>query len=313
MQAFTAWCNGEWVPRQDIGIALDDYGFLQGAIVVDRLRTICLRPLHLEDHVRRFLLSSQATGIHAGEFSDLCAVIEECIERNTDFHEGVDFSVVMLATPGLQPDNASAATRIIHTAAIDWPKLAAWYQSGQQLLIADPRNVPPECWSPKIKTRSRLHYYLADRQAAQIGANVGSVLQDLDGHLTDTSVANLLIAEGETLVCPPLDSIFNGVGLKTTIKLAEQSGIAISYRPISLQTACGASEILLCGGAGLFWPSSHLLMFGADKPSIETLVQFRQPTRGPIYQKLQTAWQSELGHDYVRQAVRQSKSLTDNN
>ena len=42
------------------------------------------------------------------------------------------------------------------------------YTTGQHLVTPSVRHLPPECLDPKIKARSRMHWYLADEQARWI-------------------------------------------------------------------------------------------------------------------------------------------------
>ncbi len=101
-------------------------------------------------------------------------------------HAAPDFGIVILLTPGLirrQPIG-SAPTVIIHTVDLNWTQLAHWYQHGQPLVVSPNRTVPVECWSPHMKTRSRMHYFLADQHAlASQMPHAGAIMLSLDGML----------------------------------------------------------------------------------------------------------------------------------
>ncbi|MCR9296515.1 MAG: aminotransferase class IV [bacterium] len=336
MQPLSAWYNGAWEPMDRIGIRLDDVGFLQGATIVDRLRTVQHQALHVGQHLARFQHSCESIGLMPPKHSLLVSLVQECVQRNSDCFADRDFAVVMLATPGPRHLAMSAATIsgssefhgtcIVHPAPLPWSRMSACYQQGQPILLAETRNVPAACWSPLIKTRSRLHYYLADCQASQIGGQAAAVLLDLDGNLTETSTANFLLVEDGGLVCPPLDTVLNGVGLLETLRLASELGIKVSYEPVCPSRASQANEFLLCGGSGLIWPASELIAAKAgncgsesrsDKLQIvalpaaendalqgdfETLARFETPASGIVYRQLLSAWQRELKFDFVEQA-----------
>ncbi|MCA9132369.1 MAG: aminotransferase class IV [Planctomycetales bacterium] len=294
-----AWTSAGWGPLSAAGLALDDIGLLQGLLIVDRLRTLRSQPLDGPQHVARFRRNCQAVGIELPADLDLQQRMEQCANLNRHAFAPCDFSIVTLATPGRTAAPVPQPTVIVHATPIAWEHLAAWYREGQPLVVAENRNVPSVCWSPTIKTRARLQYYLAERQAALAidrGAAEGhppsgTVLLDLQNQLTETSAANLLIVEGDKqLVSPPLDSILNGISLARTVQLARNAGMTVRFEPIPLARAQAASELLLCGSSGCLWAASRLGELPLGGPA------------GPIFSRLSQLWSEELGLDYIRQA-----------
>ena len=287
-----AWTTDGWVPRRLATIALDDVGFLQGAIVVDRLRTCRSVPLDIAAHVSRFESGCRELGIRLSGDIAISSIIEQCASRNVGHYLGQELAVVLIATPGCISGGADQPTLIVHSAPIDWKRLSDWYASGQELLIAEPRNVPKACWSPSIKTRSRLQYYLADSRLSRLpGTSSGALLLDLAGNITETSVANVLVVENDTLVSPQLDSILHGVSLQRTLRLAADAGMVVRFEDISLNRARAADAILLCGSTGCLWPASRV-----DDRVFDT------PTQGAVFQTLRERWVADIGLDYVAQA-----------
>jgi branched-subunit amino acid aminotransferase/4-amino-4-deoxychorismate lyase len=183
-------------------------------------------------------------------------------------------------------------TLIVHPAEIDWRKLNHWYTWGQELCIAQSRNVPPQCWSPSIKTRARLQYYLADQAARRAaGEFSGAVLLDLQGNVTETSAANLILVEGHKLISPPLDSILYGISLQRTLRLGSQAGWQVNFEAISPARAEQADEILLCGSTGCLWPAARI---GGRV--------FEASPRGSAFQALAGLWRQDVQLDFIQQA-----------
>lgn len=292
-----AWFADQWISKSQVHLGLDDWGFLQGAVVVDRLRTLAHLPLDVEPHVARFLEGCRGLGIRLPQTeSSLAGIVNECAIRNRQVYQERDFCIVLLATPGSSQSADDSSTLIVHTSPIAWSQLAKWYVEGQTLVVAEPRNIPAECWSPHIKTRARLQYYLADRQVQQTEPAAGAVLLDLAGNLTETSIANLLIVENDIVVSPPLESILIGISLKRTLRLLEDQGIAVSFSSVSSERASRATEILLCGTSGCLWPAAGLRTASGMR-------HFPQPPALEMYQRLHRAWTADLGFDYVSQAL----------
>ena len=48
------------------------------------------------------------------------------------------------------------------------------------------RHVPPQCYDPKVKYRSRMHFDLADLEALESIRNAAGLLPDLAGNVTET-------------------------------------------------------------------------------------------------------------------------------
>lgn len=286
--------NHRWRPSADVSLSLEDVGSLQGATLVERLRTIAGQPLDVDDHLSRLMRSAEELSIQWPRYltADL---VRQCANQNRPVHSAPDFGIVILLTPGLvrRKPLGSAPTVIIHSVDLHWPQFAHWYQYGQPLVIAANCNVPDKCWSPHIKTRSRMHYFLADRQASTSGLpHAGAVMLSVDGFVTESSVANLMLISGGQLVSPPIESVLHGLSLRRTIRLAEKCGIAVRFEPITLQAAQQGDGILLTGSSGCLWPASQL----GD-------AVYANPTANPIYQQLHRAWVDELGLDYACQAI----------
>ena len=285
-----AWKNGQWLPLSEVHLALDDWGVLQGATIVDRLRTIDSRPLDVPLHLQRLRANCKTLGIETPELDQLDDVIVECAHHNQSRLADRDFSIVVLVTPG-RTSAPKSPTIIVHVQPLNWAAIKYWYQNGQPLVIASNRNVPQACWSPKLKTRSRLQYYLADQQAYQsTGPYSGAILLDTDGFVTETSAANILVVDqAGNLCCPHEESILGGVSLIRTLRLAEASGRKIIRAPISLDMIASASEVILTGTSACIWPASQV----GD-------VRFSDPIKRPAYGQLLDMWIESVGMDFRR-------------
>lgn len=294
MDQRVAFHNGVWGPLDDANLALDDWGFVQGATLVERLRTVNGVPLDVEEHLERLRKNADVLGIQWPRALDR-ALVEQTIERNSAAHAAPDVAVVILLTPGRASRGPAGKhpTLILHTGDLHWPSLAHWYSQGQALVTAGNRNVPAACWSTNLKTRSRLHYFLADQEAAASGIPfAGAAMLSVDGYLTESSVANLLVVDKTGLVSPPIDSVLHGVSLRRTLRLAERVRIPVRFAHISREMAHGARGIILTGSSGCVWPASQL-----DD------VRFRDPIHEANYALLRDAWIEDIGLDYISQAV----------
>lgn len=261
------------------------------------MRTCNSAPLDASEHIGRLLDGCTQIGIQLPQELNLVALATECARRNVAAYRREDFSIVVLVTPGTEPDGSNP-TVILHTSPIAWDALATWYQNGQSLRISTNQNVSASCWSPQLKTRSRMHYFLADQYAiSSMGPFSSSILPNARGNLTETSSANFVIIESGSIICPPMDEILHGVSLARTIRLATKMKMKVCFESISAQRAMEADELLLCGSTGCIWPASQL----EER-------EFTDCANGAAFGALRELWTEDIGLDFVSQAIRNSNS-----
>ena len=161
-----AYFKGQWVPAADLQIPFTDLGFLQGVTVVERLRTFLHQPFRLEAHLQRLRRSLEIVGWDVDPIMDqLEAAMGQLLPRNRALlRDGDDWSMVVLATPGPSA-SASKPTLCVHGGPLPFKDWARLYHEGAAVVLPGVRQVPANCWPSELKCRSRMHYYLADRQA----------------------------------------------------------------------------------------------------------------------------------------------------
>jgi branched-chain amino acid aminotransferase len=290
-QASWAYRNGQWSPLRELSWSVTDIGTVQGAMLVERLRTIGGRLFSVEEHLQRLQAGASALNIPWNDLTpQLETVCDELLKRNEHLlREETDVGLVILVSPGdsgIDRRSKLVPTVMAHLQPLPFSQLADWYRHGSRLRLSSVRNVPAECWSPQIKTRSRLQYYLADQQAPGEIA----VLLNSRGLVTETSVANLLIVQGDgQLKSPPLDDILHGVSLAKVIALASSLNRTTLFEPMSPDELFQAKEILLTGTTGCLWSAVTVngQPIAAGKP-------------GPVCRQLQQAWQKSTGYEFVR-------------
>src|SRR2546429_9604409 len=97
-------------------------------------------------------------------------------------------------------------------------------RDGAHLVTPSVRHVPPQCYDPKMKYRSRMHYYLADQEARLVDPDALALLLDLDGNITETSGANFQIVEDGRIISPTTRNTLPGVSRAMVIELAGNLG-----------------------------------------------------------------------------------------
>ena len=128
----------------------------------------------------------------------------------------------------------AGATVILHTYPLPFRLWHEKYERGQALAIPPTRQVPGACWPSALKCRSRMHYYLADREAQAMEPGARALLLDTDGYVTEASTANVLaFRAGEGLVSPPYSKVLPGISLAEAAELAHEMGESLTERDLT--------------------------------------------------------------------------------
>jgi len=303
MDAPLAFLIDRFLPQREAAISLDDLGFALGVTVTEQLRTFDAKIFHIEDHVARLFHSLDCVGV-TPELSadDISSIAERLVKQNHPLlDEGDDLGLAIFVTPGASPlycDGQSSQPRVgLHTYRLPFSRWAEKYASGESLVVPAIRQVPRECWPPELKCRSRMHYFLADREAAARLPGARALLLDTAGHVTEASTANVLVyLQDEGLVSPPRADVLPGISLAVLLLLAEELGITAVERPLSVADVERANEVLLSSTPFCVLPVARV----GDS-------QVGDGRAGPIFRMLLGAFSELVGLDIAEQARRFAK------
>jgi branched-chain amino acid aminotransferase len=297
-----AWLDGRYVSRTSLSLPVGDAGFVLGATVTEQLRTIRGRLFLPEPHARRLADSLRAVGIAAGfDPAVVLAAAAALVEHNHgEIAVGAsplpsDLGVVIFVTAGDQPSQhggrGGPPRTVIHSFPLAFGMWASAYERGVALRSVSVRQVPAECWPLAAKVRSRLHYFLADREAAAAEPGSRAVLTHCDGRISETSTANLAVVRHGSIIVPPATDALSGVSLAFARQLTEQFGIAWEEQSLSAADLASADEVLLTSTPNCLLPATRF-----DGQPIGTGLP------GPIYRRLLAAWSEAVGIDIAAQA-----------
>lgn len=294
------YLRGEIVPASRALLPVYDAGIVLGATVTEMTRTFGHRMFRLNDHLDRL---GRALKYVRFEIPDSRTEIEartaEIVAHNlTLIGPEDDLGIIHFVTAGEYKTYAGMAgkqadlrpTVCIHTFPMPFEIWAGKFEVGQHLITPSIRHVPPQCYDPKMKYRSRMHYYLADKEAQVTDPNGAALLLDLDGNVTETGGANFLIVEKGTIVSPTTRNILPGISRQTVAELAQELGIPFVERDFQAFNVINADEAFTTSTPYCLLPVTKIngLPIGSGKP-------------GPIFEKILNAWSARVGVDIRRQ------------
>ena len=250
-----AFLAGQILPQSQAHLTLHDAGFVMGATVTDLCRTFHGRLYRWQDHLERFGRSCQKASLSAGfSESEITARAEELVNHNLHIlGPGAELALVMFATPGPigyylgEPGGAGdgPGTFGMHTFPLPWERYRRWVEQGVSLVVPSIQQIPGESVDPHIKHRSRMHWWLADREAGRVEPGSLALLLDADGCVTETAAANFLIVRGGTVFSPPRQNILHGVSLTVVRELCHDLAIPFVERPLTIDDCLSADEAML--------------------------------------------------------------------
>lgn len=292
--------NGSFIPEREARVSIFDSGYLYGETAFEMTRTFNGKPFHLRQHLERLQGTLDFLELDPGlTLDELEQLTLETLSRNLPTEAAdVDWHLRHDVTRG--PADLYAPIFPVGTGATViiscWPLLrnmgrfAPNYDHGVEVVVSPQRSIPAALINPRAKTRSRVHFQLAQLQAKKLGP-VWPVLTDENGYLTEGPSWNLLLIRDGVLYSPRSDHILHGVSRSITMDAARQVGLQVADVDIDPKFAAAADEMLCTATSFGLVP---VVRFEGHP------VGTGQP--GPWYHRLFAEWKKTVGLDFVAQA-----------
>ncbi len=296
-----AYLNGELIPVSQAVLPVYDIGFVQGATVTEQLRTFGGELFRVPEHLARLHTSLRTAGIEPREsLADFADIGSRLVANNRALVDAEDdLGLCIFVTPGLYAAMAegveeTGATVGLHTYRLPFHLWAERYESGVVLRTTGVQQVPAACWPAALKCRSRMHYFLADQEAARVEQGARALLLDGRGMVAETSTANAVaFFRNEGLVSPPISQVLPGISLQVMTELAGRIGTAFVHRDLTPEEFARADEAFISSTPNCLLPVTRLngQAIGNGKP-------------GAMFQRILAAWNEMVGFDIAAQARR---------
>ena len=295
-----AYLKGKFIPASEATLPVYDAGIVLGATVTEMIRTFNHKPFKLEEHVDRLYRSMKyvrfETELPRKEMFDITMKV---VDHNVALlPEGKELGIIQFVTAGTFSIYAGSAgggekmvpTVCVHTFPLPLHLWAKGYETGLHAVTPSNRHVPPQCIDPKMKYRSRLHYWLAEKEAQLVDPQAATLLLDLDGNITEFSGGNILIVKGGAIISPTTRNILPGISRETVIELANELRIPFIEKDFQVYDVCNADEAFESTTPFCLMPVTRInnITIGDGKP-------------GPVCFRLLKVWGEKVGVDIVAQ------------
>ena len=296
------YLKGRLMPASEAHVAIYDAAVVMGVTVTDMLRTFHHKLFRLEDHIARFYRSCRyariVPPIPPEETMRVCA---ELAEKNAALLPAAsDLALVLFISPGELKLYAGGAgmsgamqpTFCIHTFPLAFQLWQKHFTDGIHVVTPSVRHVPPQCVDPKIKCRSRMHWWLADQEAHLVDPKAVALCLDLDGNITETGGSNFAIVRDGAVITPARRHVLWGISLTTVGEICRKLQIPFVERDIQVYDAINADEAFLPTTPYCMAPVTMIngVPIGAGRP-------------GPVFRRIIEEWGRMVDLDIVAQIM----------
>ncbi len=300
--------NGQFLPLREARLSIFDHGVMLGDMAFEMTRTFRHQPFMLDEHLERLMASCRYLQIDCGlslpELKELTLLLLEMnrpyLEPELDFFIRHDISRGIVSYYESCAFDYKGPTMIISCLPlIEYlARTAPYFDTGLHAVVPPQRAIPPHYLDPKCKTRSRLHYQLANIQAAQMDPEAWAVLLDEHGYIAEGTSSNFHIVSEGVIYTPPGHNILRGCCRRYVATLAEQLAIPFYEKNIEPYDVLNADEA--------FFTASSYCICPVTRFNFQPIGAGRV---GPIVQQLLAQWSENVGVDIVAQA-KYAASLT---
>ena len=310
MSQRVVYFNSRYVPESEARVSIFDSALMYGDMAFEMTRTYNRRPFKLREHLDRLYGSLRLMEIDCGvTIDEMERITLETLKNNLPTEPAdMDWQIMHDVSRGpLDVYRTVFPDGLRPTVSINcWPLIthmggfAPNYASGVHVVIPAQQTLPAHLVDPKAKTRSRLHYQMANLQAARMGDGRWPVLLDPEGFLAEGPGWNIFLVKNGELLTPEPRNILLGVSRATTIELARELSIPVRETNLGRYEALRADEIFCTA-------TTYALVHAATFEG-QTI---GNGGPGPVFSRLLDAWKQAVGVDFVAQAHEYARRLPD--
>jgi branched-chain amino acid aminotransferase len=292
--------NGHFVEEKQARISIFDCALMYGDMVFEMTRSFGQKPYRLREHLERLYASLRYVEIDCGlTIDEMEAATLQTIDRNLPVLDGLDVQIMHDVTRGgmalyetiVTEGTAPIVSINVFPLVRHIGSMAKKYDTGVHYVVTPQQSVPARYIDPKAKNRSRLHYKIAEMQAARMEPGAQALLTDERGFITEGTGNNFFIAKEGEIYTPKGHEILRGVSRSACMELAAGLGIPVYEADIDPYDVRSADEAWFTSTTICMIPCTRFNFqpVGAGAP-------------GPIYRRLLDAWSKEVGLDIAAQA-----------
>jgi branched-chain amino acid aminotransferase len=248
-----AYFEGEIVPYSEAKVGVLTHALNYGTAIFGGLRGYWnaneeqMYLFRTQDHFQRLLQSAYIMRMDIGKTADELATILKQLIRTANYHENIYVRPLIYKSTEMIGVKLHGVEDQISIVALPFGRyvdkeeglhvcFSAWQRVNDNSIPARAKIAGAYANSALIKSDAILS-----------GFDEALVLTQ-DGHLSESSAANVLMVRNGKLVTPPItDDVLEGITLKSVLQLARDLGIEVEQRKIDRTEVYIADELMMCG------------------------------------------------------------------
>lgn len=279
------YLNGKFVPATELKFSPYDAGSMYGVCVFEMTRSFKGRTFRLTEHILRLYEGLKVLGIEVKEAPARMMELCEAVVKRNHFAPDDEHRLMINVTPGplgIYP-GPHEPTVMIDDFPLRWTVrgMGRMFDRGVEAVVTRQKTAPFWAVDPRIKNRSRLHYWCATQEARGKWA----ILTDQDGFIAEGAGANIFIVKRGALLSPHSHNAL--AGISRDYVLAVRAAWPYSMTPRDLLTA---DEAFFTATPFCALPITKVngMKIGDGRP-------------GPFFKKLMAGWSEDVGVDIIEQ------------
>ena len=301
--------NGKFIPEHEAKVSIFDSALMFGDMLFEMTRSFNKKQFKLDEHIDRLYSGIKILQIPIKQSkNELKEICYETVKLNENvFNENDEHRLMINVSRGPLSIYSSIFDNIIEPTVIvaDFP--LKWTIAGMDKLINEgvnavvtsQRAIPSHLLDAKIKSRSRLHYQIANMEAANFkGNNNWPMLIDPDGFIAEGTGHNIFFVKDKKVFTPEARNILVGISRNYIFEICKQIGIECVEKNLEIFNAYEADESFVTATPFCLLPVSKI---NGHKVGESVL--------GSITKKIHDQWSKNVGLDIFDQIRQYSKEF----
>lgn len=295
--------NGKFVEESAACVSVYDSALMFGDMVFEMTRSFNKKQFKLQEHIDRLYASAKYLRISLEEHmskNEMEAAILETIKVNEgEFASDDEHRIMIDVTRGLLSiyQGVVGTHQGLNIIIADFPLrwtvrgMGELFDKGINAVIPSQRAIPASLIDPKVKSRSRIHYLMANMQISNYEGNRNwALLLDTDNYVAEGTGDNFFLVKDGTLLTPEPRNILRGISREYVFELCKSMGIEYRECNLDVYDIVNADEAFMTGTPFCMLPVTTLdgQEIGTGKP-------------GLMFHKLIEKWGSNVHMDIIKQ------------
>ncbi len=276
------WVNGKQVDPAAPHISALDRGFNRADGLFETMRSYDGHVAFLLRHMRRMANGAEALGLVLPELGEHVLTAARAASEAAWGDAAIRLTVSRgVGDMGLPPTPGVAPTVVVIASPLP-PTPAGMYERGITVQIAKGRRNEYSVTSG-LKTLAYAEAVIALTAARAAGFD-DALFLDIEGHVSEGPISNVVLVKGRKLITPPLTcGILPGVTRAVTMEIGAEAGLTIEERPVERTEIDSADEMFYTSSLRELYPIVKVdaVTVGAGVP-------------GPIYRQLHETYSATV-------------------